>query len=129
MSETANRGSSFVASLHISSRWAGDASAGGRCGGLPVGTNTTSSRFAQSTAASAAATWPLCIGSKVPPRTPSLMRGPREIADFVGWSWLILELGRADADRVARLRARAFEGGVDPDPVELHLEALQAAVG
>src|ERR1700719_2893293 len=128
MSETANRGSSFVASLHISSRSAGVASAGGRCGGLPVGTNTTSSRFAQSTAASAAATWPLCIGSNVPPRTPSLIRGPRQIEDLMGWSRLILELGRANAHRIARLRARAFEGGVAPDPVELHLETFQAPV-
>src|SRR5438477_3372126 len=128
MSDTANRGLSAVASLHISSRWRGEASAGGRCGGLPVGTNTTSSRFAHSSAASAAATWPLCMGSKVPPRTPNLMRGPRQVEDLVGWSWLVFELGGPDADGFARLRAGFLQGGVDAEPVELDLEALEAAV-
>src|SRR5581483_10320463 len=117
MSETEKRGSSAVASRHISRRCSAVATVGGRCGGAPVGTNTTSSRRAQSIAASAAAMWPLCIGSKVPPTTPSLMRAR---------SWLVLEFRLADAHGVARLRTRGLEGRVHAEAVERDLEVVEA---
>src|SRR6266567_4997915 len=128
MFETVNRESPAVAKRHSSRRCSPDAIALGRCGGVPVGTNTTWSRSAHSMAASAAARWPRWIGSKVPPSTPNLMRCPRKIADLVGSSRLVLELRRSDTHRVAGLHACGLEGRADPDAVELDLEPFQRAV-
>src|SRR5215831_9354192 len=129
MSDTVSRGSSAVARRHMSRRCAPLATAGGRCGGVPVGTKTTWSRSAHSIAASAAATCPRCTGSKVPPSTPSLKAGSPQNRRFCGvLSRLVLELGRSDAYGVAGLHAGRLERRVDTDPVELHLEAFERAV-
>src|SRR2546421_3880867 len=96
---------------------------------MAAGTRNTSSRSAQSAAASAMAMCPRWMGSKVPPTTPILIGGACPAAGGAAVSRLILELELADPDRVSRLRPGLLERSGSADPVQHRLESLQAVVG
>src|SRR5215203_3809319 len=90
-----------MAASTISKRYSGAALTleAGLCGGVPPGTKITRESPRTSATCSPIIMCPLCTGSKVPPKIPTLLKIPS----------LVFELHLADTDLVARLRPGLFQ--------------------
>src|ERR687890_2182050 len=84
----------------------------GLCGGVPPGTKITRESLNASATCSAIIMCPLCTGSKVPPKIPTLLKK----------SSLVVELHLADADIVTGLGPSLLERCRDALLLQLPLE-------
>src|ERR687894_1527657 len=103
-----------MAASTISKRSSGSALTleAGLCGGVPPGTKITRESPRTSATCSAMIMCPLCTGSKVPPKIPTLLKIPS----------LVVELHLADADLITGLRSGLLERRYDTFLLQLPLE-------